>query len=155
MNEGGSPSSDAAIDTASCQQLRLHDSSRLDICLKITAGAILEGCNSIVFYQPEAPGHQDTATIDDNDTGAAAKSEPRFLLSVHDFDWLRRSIPSPNYQVLPSSSFPTLQLELHDPMPSQGPSKSTAPGTAKATEGNSIPITDTERLHDDESEDEL
>ena len=57
------------------QQVRLHESQSLICDCHITAGAILEGCHDIVFYND---------TVDHCD-------------KVRDFFWLKSNIPSPNF----------------------------------------------------------
>jgi Tubulin binding cofactor C len=94
----------------SCQQLRLHQSSQLDIYLDVTAGAILEDCTRLVFYRQQEQEHDDD-------------KHQQHSLSVQDFGWLRPGVPSPNYQIrLLVKASATTTLEKQEEQKGQGPS---------------------------------
>lgn len=73
-----------SVLTLRVQQLRLHESSDLTCRVAVSAGAILEECNRIAFFQIIL---------------AAASTSHHHPLEVKDFDWLRNGIPSPNYTI--------------------------------------------------------
>lgn len=64
--------------TATCQQLRLHESVDLQLHVTVSAGAIMEESRGIVFFSPDH-------------------------LDVKDFDWLRANVPSPNFSLQKTS----------------------------------------------------
>lgn len=71
------------------QQLRLHSSAFLSFGgIHITAGAILEGCHNVTFYQNSSDENNNTSKE----------------LQIRDFDWLKPGVPSPNFSVFESST---------------------------------------------------
>jgi hypothetical protein len=77
---------DGAVHVTAChktslwchsQQLRLHESTHLQCHSTVSAGAILEDCNRIVFFV----------------------GGDKSALDVKDFNWLKRGVPSPNYSI--------------------------------------------------------
>ena len=65
--------------TASCHQLRLHESHHLQCHVKVGSGPILEGCSDILFF---------------------ASSGTDLVRDTKDFNWLRNGVPSPNYSIV-------------------------------------------------------
>lgn len=70
---------DCQVVPTKCQQLRIHESVRLDFQqVLLGAGAILEASEDILF------GVVDDTTV----------------LDVKDFHWLRTGVPSPNFRIV-------------------------------------------------------
>jgi len=65
--------------TASCHQLRLHESRELQCHVMVGTSPILENCTDVVFY---------------------ASSENDFVRDAKDFNWLRNGVPSPNFSIV-------------------------------------------------------
>jgi hypothetical protein len=65
--------------TASCHQLRLHESKNLRCHVQVGSGPILEDCTEIVFF---------------------ASSDSDLVRDTKDFNWLRNGVPSPNYFIV-------------------------------------------------------
>ena len=76
---------------ARAQQLRLHESTDLTCTVDLAAGAILEDCTRLVFYNTSS-----SPTSTNN-------------LEVRDFNWLRTGIPSPNFKIIQAETITTQQ----------------------------------------------
>ena len=78
------------------QQLRIHNSYDLKMYIthSIVAGAILEECQRITFYD-----HCDDNFICHDEQKQEVKNGHNNL-NVRDFEWMRNGIPSPNYEII-------------------------------------------------------
>ena len=70
---------DTVVRVPSCQQLRIHESSKLDLHVRTKSGPILEDSTAIRFV------------VSSNDP---------ITRDVKDFSWLRNGVPSPNFKIL-------------------------------------------------------
>lgn len=90
---------DCQLALGGCQQLRAHRTSRSDVYLRVTSGAIVEDCKEVRFA-PEAldyPGLSGDLLASALDPSATNKWD-----QVQDFNWLASDKPSPNWSVLPA-----------------------------------------------------
>jgi len=87
----------SSILSISCQQLRVHRTTKTDVYLHTTARAIIEDCKSVrvapfSWAYPGMEGDFQTAGLD---------REVNHWEQVGDFNWLAADKPSPNWSVLP------------------------------------------------------
>lgn len=74
---------------STCQQLRLHGSTRLECHVLFRAGAILEDCNRISFWKTREDTFGD----------------------IRDFNWLKNGIPSPNFSIEEEESHSSTEMQ--------------------------------------------
>lgn len=74
-----------------CQQLRLHSSTKCDIYIHVTSRAIIEDCKEINF----APGVYPYENYNDDMDAAGLDKNVNNWSNVGDFNWLSSDLPSP------------------------------------------------------------
>jgi len=81
----------------SCQQLRMHNTTRSHVYLHTTARAIIEDCKDVQFapYTWSYPGIEEDYQL----TGLAR--DINHWQDIGDFNWLATDTPSPNWSLLP------------------------------------------------------
>jgi len=84
---------------ARAQQLRLHESTDLTCTVDLAAGAILEDCTRLVFYN----------TTTSSSSSSSPTNSSNNNLEVRDFNWLRTGIPSPNFKIIQAEPITTQQ----------------------------------------------
>mmetsp|Transcript_467 Transcript_467/g.748 ORF Transcript_467/g.748 Transcript_467/m.748 type:complete len:127 (-) Transcript_467:903-1283(-) len=92
----------STFDIPFCQQLRIHDSDDVKIKIHVISGPIIETCSAIKFYQKDFPPNKS-----DNDENFG----PNLYWDVKDFNWLKNSVKSPNFEVFTCEE---MQLQDHE-----------------------------------------
>lgn len=70
------------------RQLRVHECKNVTFSINVSSGPIIEDCKNIVF------------TAISYDQSEKNKTNKNMYWDVKDFNWLKTSVPSPNFKVL-------------------------------------------------------